>query len=323
MNIMVYKKLVDYRAAACSTMIAFFFFALHAGLRGYNVQHKKDFFSDNYGPLFFNEDHYKDQMYLYYTVAVCVACSSILYGFYLAVDLYTCLILRVIVLTSSMIIYVGAIANGKVEGGIDSDVEMDDFSDFNTADWAHILFGLAWVFIASFEINQMCSKEWGRFISKTQVFLFYTLLASGAIARGAILMNEDSETWDTSHYDPSVHGKIVLSAGVFAALASVAFMFYMCLDHPEPIKIHMCCVALFVFIGFGSMGYEFKQRMEAYSESPDSDYTDFLKESDSIFLASNIFEGLSLATMLGFNLYFFETAPSAGQEVGCCGPASV
>jgi len=318
---MVYKKLVDYRAAACSTMIAFFFFALHAGLRGYNYQHRKDYFSDiGVPPALFNEDHLEDQMYLFYTVAVCVACSSILYGFYLAVDLYTCLILRVIVLTSSMIIYFGAIANGKVEGGIDSDVGMDDLNDFNTADWAHILFGLAWVFIASFEINQMCSKAWGRFISKIQVFCFYTLLASGGIARGMTLMDEDSKT---SHYDPSVHGKIVLAAGVFAALASVAFMFYMCLDHPEPIKIHMCCVALFVFIGFGSSGYEFRQRMEIYSDLPESDHTDFLKEADSIHLASNIFEGLSLATMLGFNMYFFETAPSAGQEVGCCGPASV
>lgn len=320
---MVYKKLVDYRAAACSTMFSFFFFALHAGINGYTLQHAKEFWSDN--PFFTEEDHYEDQMYLYYTVAVCVACSSLLYGFYLVADLYTGLILRVIVLTSSMIIYVGAIANGKVEEGIDS-VSDVDMGDFNTADWAHIIFGIAWVFIAGFEVNQMCSKEWGRFISKIQVCGFYTLLATAFIMRGVMLMDEEiqeSKKWDMSAYDPSVHGKIMVAAGAFAALAAVAFMFYMCLDHPEPIKIHMCCVVLFVFICFGSMGYEYKQHMEAYSDWPEIEFTDFAKEVEHLHLASSIFKGLSLATMLGFNMYFFETAPPAGQEVGCCGPASV
>jgi len=320
---MVYKQLIDYRAAACSTMITFFFFALHLGILGFTIQHAKEFWSENLGPFFTAEDHFEDQMYLYYTAAVCVACSSILYGFYLAAGLYTGLILRVIILTSSMIIYVGAIANGKVEDGIDSDVDMDDF---NTSDWGHIVFGIAWVFIAGFEVNQMCTKEWGRFISKIQVCGFYTLLATALIIQGAILMDEEvkqSGKVDWSAYDPSVHGKILVAAGAFAALAAVAFMFYMCLDHPEPIKIHMCCVVLFVFTCFGSTGYEYKQKMEVYSDLPDSKYSDFVKEMQHLYLASNIFLGLSLATMLGFNAYFFETAPPAGQQVGCCGPASV
>jgi len=311
----------DYRSSACATLITFFFFALFAGMKGYHYQHGVDWI-DEHQPSSDAVDQWKDQMFLFYTVAACVAASTILYVIFLAAELYTGLFLRVIVLTCSMIIYVGATANGASEEGLQEEV---DVNDFNTMEWAQIGFAVAWVFIASFEINQICSKENGRFIAKIQFCCFYTILSLSIITMGFLLMDKEKSDGTDGHYedkayDPNIHGKIVLAAGIVAALAAVAFMFYMCLDHPEPIKIHMICVAVFILTLFGAVGYKHKQRLADISDWEESasqkkvELKDFFLEMEYIAIASNVFQVLSIATILGFNVYFFETAPQVSQN---------
>lgn len=330
---MVNKNLINYRAAACATFIAFFFFSLQAGLQGYAFQRVKEEYDDGmFTASSFSPDKLEDHMYLYYTVAVCVAGSSLFYLLYLAAELYTGLFLRVIVLTCSMVIFVGAIADGESSDDFKSsdNLDKDAFRDFDSGDWAHICFGLAWVFIASFELNQMLSKDWGRFVSKIQVFFFYALISTAAIIKGVLLLDEDKDF--VSAYDPSVHGKIWLAFGGLAALATLAFMFYMCIDHSEPLKLHMIFATLTALTWFACEAYEYHQWRKDWSVSMDLyvalgktatvDFLEFQEEIKHYMLAGNVFLGLSMLCIVGFNAYFLETQEKA-DEHDLRGPASV
>merc|ERR1719197_1575015 len=187
-------------------------------------------------------------------------------------ELHTAIFLRVILLIGSMCVYLYSIADSTTEEGMD---DIDAIKDFDSHDWAAVSWALAWVFIAGFELNQSFYKQCGRITSKILFTLFYIFVGLSLIGRGLHLMNDEltsrgcgmktimhNAAPDTfadvadCHFDPSLLGKIKLATGVLAALAAVAFLFYVCLDHHEPIKLNIILAILMVVTGVGGQGYQ-------------------------------------------------------------------
>lgn len=348
---MVRKHTINYQAAACATFCTFILFAFHAGIKGYGLQSIKEYHDDYVEDKGDGYDEIVDHMYLNYAVAVGVAGSSIFYGLFLVMELHTALFLRVVLLASSMVLYLGSVADGKADGGVSKNME-DAFEGFDEHDWSAVSMALAWVFIAGFELNQSFYKHCGRVTSKMFVFFFYALVTCSALIKGFTLMSENlentpscsffrepSDRVDFCTYNPNTAGKIVLTAGIFAALATVAFLFYVCLDHSEPIKLHMIFSVLMVLTYFGYVGYEYHHQMEMISNTRAAvddkwEYIDrigrfydsnqktkeyvflgFFEEVMHYGLASDIFEVLAVLSMVGFNAYFLETQKVSQEDL--------
>jgi len=306
------KNIINYQASACATFITFFLFALHAGILGYGFQTVKEF-GEDYGH---ESDKIKDLMYMFYAVSVGVAGSSVFYGLFLCMELHTAIYLRVILLISSMVIYFGGIADAQ---SLDRDVE-----DFDTSDWAEMTLALAWVFLAGFELNQSFYKQCGRITSKILVLFFYALTTAGGALKGFHLMDEDKSESQT--YDPALQGKILLVGAGFAGLATLAFLFYVFLDHSEPLKLHMIFAILMALTMLASSSCAYHQERKDWNENMEScrlretrgyscDFWEMEGEMLNLKLASHVCQALALLSTVGFDAYFLETQKVSQEDL--------
>lgn len=139
-------------------------------------------------------------------------------------------------------------------------------------------------------------------------------------------MDEDKP--ESQSYDPALQGKIFLAAAGFAGLATLAFLFYVFLDHSEPLKLHMIFAILMALTMIASWSCAYHQERKDWNESMEScrrfqlvqrgyscDFLEVKEETLNLKLASDVILALAMLSTVGFDAYFLETQKVSQEDL--------